>query len=523
MKLRDLLDSLERAPVLPGDLPDREVQAVAHDSRKVVPGTLFVAVRGFHADGHRFIPQAVRQGAIAVVAEEGGDTGPSGGAPVIHVPDSRRALARLAANFYGYPSRRIRVVGITGTKGKTTTSYLVKSVIEAAGRTAGLIGTIDYRIGGKVYPAPNTTPESLDLQAFLAEMADLKTGYCVMEVSSHALALGRTDGCVFEAAAFTNLAHDHLDFHDTLDDYFQAKLLLFTGLGPDKLAVVNIDDERSAEIVNHTKARVITFGFSGNADVRPKGNVSHGINGLSFTTGTPAGDIEIQSPLVGKHNIYNILTAVALGVGLGFSAGTISTGIGRMQSVPGRMEKVDEGQPFGVLVDYAHTEGSLASLLDAVRGIAARRVITVFGCGGDRDRTKRPKMGAAALNGSDVVIVTSDNPRTEDPLAIIREIEGGMSSAGARVSSLAGAQKSASGGTPYLVIPDRGAAIAAAVGIAEPGDVVVLAGKGHEDYQIIGQTKIHFDDREIAREEIRRRQKTEDRGQRTEESKQRTG
>jgi UDP-N-acetylmuramoyl-L-alanyl-D-glutamate--2,6-diaminopimelate ligase len=523
MKLRDLLDSLERAPVLPGDLPDREVQAVAHDSRKVVPGTLFVAVRGFHADGHRFIPQAVRQGAIAVVAEEGGDTGPSGGAPVIHVPDSRRALARLAANFYGYPSRRIRVVGITGTKGKTTTSYLVKSVIEAAGRTAGLIGTIDYRIGGKVYPAPNTTPESLDLQAFLAEMADLKTGYCVMEVSSHALALGRTDGCVFEAAAFTNLAHDHLDFHDTLDDYFQAKLLLFTGLDPDKLAVVNIDDERSAEIANHTKARVITFGFSGNADVRPKGNVRHGINGLSFTTGTPAGDIEIQSPLVGKHNIYNILTAVALGVGLGFSAGTISTGIGRMQSVPGRMEKVDEGQPFGVLVDYAHTEGSLASLLDAVRGIAARRVITVFGCGGDRDRTKRPKMGAAALNGSDVVIVTSDNPRTEDPLAIIREIEGGMSSAGARVSSLAGAQKSASGRTPYLVIPDRRAAIAAAVSIAEPEDVVVLAGKGHEDYQIIGQTKIHFDDREIAREEIRRRQKTEDRGQRTEESKQRTG
>ena len=338
MKLKDLLDVLERAPVLPGDLPDREVTAVAHDSRKVVPGSLFVAVRGFHADGHRFIPQAVLQGAIAVVAEEGSDTGPSGGAPVIRVPDSRRALARLAANFYGYPSRRIRVVGITGTKGKTTTSYLVKSVIEAAGQTAGLIGTIDYRIGSKVYPAPNTTPESLDLQAFLAEMADLKTGYCVMEVSSHALALGRTDGCVFEAAAFTNLAHDHLDFHDTLDDYFQAKLLLFTGLGPDKTAVVNIDDERSAEIVSHTKARVITFGFSGNADVRPKGDVSHGISGLSFTVKTPAGDIAIQSPLVGRHNIYNILTAVALGVGLGFSAGTISTGIGRMQSVPGRMD-----------------------------------------------------------------------------------------------------------------------------------------------------------------------------------------
>jgi len=505
MKLRDLLNVLERTPVLPGDLPDREVPAVAHDSRKVVPGSLFVAVRGFHSDGHQFIPQAVRRGAIAVVAEEGSDAGPFEGVPVIRVRDSRKALARLAAEFYGYPSRKMRLVGITGTKGKTTTSYLVKSVIEAGGRTAGLIGTIDYRIGNRVYPAPNTTPESLDLQALLAEMADLKTGYCVMEVSSHALALGRTDGCLFEAAAFTNLAHDHLDFHETLDDYFQAKLLLFTGLGPDKTAVVNIDDERSAEIVKHTKARVITFGFSGNADVRPTGNVGHSISGLTFTARTPAGDVAIQSPLVGKHNIYNILTAVGLCAGLGFSPGTISAGIRRMQSVPGRMEKVDEGQPFGVLVDYAHTEGSLVSLLDAVREIAAGRVITVFGCGGDRDRTKRPKMGAAALNGSDVVIVTSDNPRTEDPLAIIAEIEGGMSSAGTRVSSLDGTQMGVSGKTPYLVIPDRREAIAGAVGIAGPGDVVVLAGKGHEDYQIIGETKVHFDDREVVREEIRRR------------------
>jgi UDP-N-acetylmuramoyl-L-alanyl-D-glutamate--2,6-diaminopimelate ligase len=516
MKLKDLLAVLDKTAAVSGDAADGEVLAIAHDSRKVVPGSLFVAVRGFHADGHRFIPQAVRQGAIAVVAEEGGDTGPSGDTPVIRVPDSRRALARLAANFYGYPSRRIRVVGITGTKGKTTTSYLVKSVIEAAGHTAGLIGTIDYRIGGKVYPAPNTTPESLELQAFLAEMVGLKTGYCVMEVSSHALALGRTDGCVFVAAAFTNLAHDHLDFHDSLDDYFQAKLLLFTGLGPDKPAVVNIDDERSAEIVSHTKARVITFGFSGNADVHPKGSVIHGISGLSFTAGTPAGDVAIQSPLVGKHNIYNILTAVALGVGLGFSAGEIATGIGRMQSVPGRMEKVDAGQPFGVLVDYAHTEGSLASLLDAVRGIAAGRIITVFGCGGDRDRAKRPKMGAAALGGSDVVIVTSDNPRTEDPLAIIGEIEGGMLSAGERVSSVSGTKKSASDRRPYLVIPDRRAAIAGAVGMARPGDVVVLAGKGHEDYQIIGETKVHFDDREVAREEIRKSMKQGVRSQKSE-------
>jgi UDP-N-acetylmuramoyl-L-alanyl-D-glutamate--2,6-diaminopimelate ligase len=504
MKLKDLLSVLEGTPDLPGDVPDREVQAVSHDSRKVVPGSLFVAVRGFNSDGHQFIPQAIVQGAVAVVAEEGSAGGRGGGVPVIRVPDSRASLARLAAKFYGYPSKRIRLVGITGTKGKTTTSYLVKSVIEAAGHAVGLIGTIDYRIGNRVYPAPNTTPESLDLQALLAEMADLKTGYCVMEVSSHALALGRTDGCFFEAAAFTNLAHDHLDFHGTLDDYFQAKLLLFRGLGPDKLAVVNIDDERSAEIVKLTKARVITFGFSGSADVHPSGSVSHSMGGLAFAAKTPAGDIAVQSPLVGKHNMYNILTAVGLGVGLGFSTGTISAGIRRMQSVPGRMEKVDEGQPFGVLVDYAHTEGSLVSLLDTVREIAAGRVITVFGCGGDRDRTKRPKMGAAALSGSDVVIVTSDNPRTEDPLAIIEEIEGGMSSEGTRVSSPDGTQKSLSGKTPYLVIPDRRAAIAEAVGMARPGDVIVLAGKGHEDYQILGRTKVHFDDREVAREEIRR-------------------
>ncbi len=428
MKLGELLSALEGTATLPQAAMNGEVADIAHDSRKVAPGSLFVAVRGFHSDGHQFIPQALERGAAAVVAEQAGvpaATG-SGSVPFVVVEDSRRALARLAAAFYGHPSRRIKVVGITGTKGKTTTSYLVKSVIEAAGQTTGLIGTIDYRVGDKVYPAPNTTPESLDLQALLAEMAAARAGYCVMEVSSHALALGRTDECVFEAAAFTNLAHDHLDFHGTADDYFQAKLLLFTGLGRDKVAVVNADDERSRQIVASSKARLITFGLAGNADVRPRTAIGHGLQGLAFTAATPAGDIAVESPLVGRHNVYNILTAVGLGLGLGFSPGTIATGIRRMRAVPGRMEKVDEGQKFGVLVDYAHTEGSLASLLEAVRDVAAGRIITVFGCGGDRDRTKRPKMGAAALKGSDLVIVTSDNPRTEDPAGIIREIEAGM-------------------------------------------------------------------------------------------------
>jgi UDP-N-acetylmuramoyl-L-alanyl-D-glutamate--2,6-diaminopimelate ligase len=322
-----------------------------------------------------------------------------------------------------------------------------------------------------------------------------------MEVSSHALALGRTDGCEFRAAAFTNLTQDHLDFHGSMDAYFQAKLLLFKGLAPDAAAVVNDDDERAGEVARNTRARVITFGLSERADVRPAGEVRHGLAGLAFTAATPAGRIELRSPLVGKHNASNILNAVALGIALGIGPDAIGAGIASMASVPGRMEKVDEGQGFGVVVDYAHTEDALVRLLEAVREIAAQRVITVFGCGGDRDRTKRPRMGAAAVAGSDLVIVTSDNPRTEDPQAIIAEIEAGM--VRGRKSALADAWTG--GPTPYVVIPDRATAIDAAIGSAREGDVVVLAGKGHEDYQVIGEQKVHFDDREQARAAVRRR------------------
>jgi len=507
MKLGDLVKALERTAALPREALDREVLSIAHDSRKVVPGSLFVAVRGFHSDGHQFIPQAIERGAAVVVAEEDGTREGAGTVPIIRVPNSRAALARLAAVFYGHPSRRLKLIGITGTKGKTTTSYLVKSIIEAAGHAAGLIGTIDYRVGNRVYPAPNTTPESLDLQKLLAEMAEARAGYCVMEVSSHALALGRTDGCEFETAVFTNLAQDHLDFHNDMGSYFQAKLLLFTALASGRAAVINADDAAAREIIGKTKATVYTFGMSEGADIRPTREIGHGINGLSFSVHTPKGIVHVESPLVGKYNVYNILSAIGVGISQDFSVEAIAEGIRNMRAVPGRMEKVDEGQPFGVIVDYAHTEDSLAQLLDAVREVAKGRVITVFGCGGDRDRTKRPKMGAAVVKGSDAAIVTTDNPRTEDPLAIIREIEGGMAPAGARVSSLAGARKGVSGETPYLVSPDRREAIAEAVRIAEPGDVVVLAGKGHEDYQIIGTTKLHFDDREAAREEIRKSMK----------------
>jgi len=335
-------------------------------------------------------------------------------------------------------------------------------------------------------------------------MVDEGAGYCVMEVSSHALALGRTEGCVFEAAVFTNLQQDHLDFHQDKESYFQAKLLLFTGLAPGKPAVVNADDAASREIIQRRKTAVYTFGTSDRADIRPIGDIGHGISGLSFSVRTPKGVIAVESPLVGKFNVYNILSAIGAGCALGFDADVIARGIKSMRAVPGRMEKVDEGQPFGVVVDYAHTEDSLAGLLESVRAMAEGRIITVFGCGGDRDKTKRPKMGTAALTGSDVVIVTSDNPRTEDPLVIIGEIETGMAETGTKLAPANGNPFAVTGKTPYYVIPDRHEAVAAAIGLARPGDVVVLAGKGHEDYQLVGEKKIHFDDREVAREEIRK-------------------
>ena len=505
MKLGQLLTVLNAPSNLSADQRDREVADIAYDSRRVKPGSLFVAVRGFNSDGHRFIPQAVEQGAVAVVSEFEDRTASGAGLPQIIVEDSRAALALLAATYYGHPSRLLKLVGITGTKGKTTTSYLVRSILDAAGHASGLIGTIDYRVGTRIYAAPNTTPESLDLQRLFREMVDLGIGHCVMEVSSHALALGRTAHSVFETAVFTNLAQDHLDFHKDESSYFQAKLLLFTGLGGEKTAVINNDDAAALKIKDAVKTKLMTYGLTGEADIHPASAVRHALTGLAFRVQTPKGEVAVDSPLVGKHNIPNILAAVGAALALGIDLAAIARGINGMAAVPGRMEKVDGGQPFGVVVDYAHTEQSLVLLLEAVRDFAQARLITVFGCGGDRDRTKRPKMGAAALEGSDIAIVTSDNPRTEDPMSIIGEIESGMT-AGLKAASPAALPSLQKGGRKaYLVIPDRRAAITAAITLAKPGDVVVLAGKGHEDYQIIGSTRIHFDDREVAREEIGRR------------------
>ncbi len=504
MKLAELVRSLDRPTVLSPDRMDEEVSDIAYDSRKIKPGSVFVAVRGFQSDGHLFIPQAVQGGAGAVVAEHQSSVATAAGTPQIIVADSRRALALLADAFYGHPSGRLSLIGVTGTNGKTTTTYLVQSIIEAAGKKAGLIGTIDYRVGSSVYPAPNTTPESLDLQRFLAEMAGQGATHCVMEVSSHALALGRTAGCTFAAAAFTNLTQDHLDFHETMDAYFESKLRLFAGLSSDGRAVINLDDARAPEIMHRTQAAVLTTGMTDRAHIHPEGDIRHGITGLTFVAATPMGPVVVDSPLAGRHNISNILTAVGIGTALGFTPEEIGRGIRNMKAVPGRMEKVDEGQPFGVIVDYAHTEDALIRLLEAVREIAQGRIITVFGCGGDRDRTKRPKMGAAAVRGSDIVIVTSDNPRSEDPMSIIREVERGMER-GQKMKESAPAPAVSGGKTPYYVIPDRGDAVAKAIGLAKAGDVVVLAGKGHENYQIVGTEKLTFDDREAARQEIKKK------------------
>ncbi len=492
MNLRDLLTAI-RPIALRGDT-DREVASLCYDSRQAGPGALFVAIRGFHADGHHYIPEAIRRGAAAIVSEEQDPSlflDPQRGAPQgtgparIAVTDSREALALLATTFYGSPSRSLRLVGITGTNGKTTTAFLLHAILEAGGSTAGLLGTVHYRIGGEVRPAPHTTPESLDLQRLLSQMVAAGDRSAVMEVSSHALALSRVAGCAFDVAVFTNLTQDHLDFHKTMEEYFEAKLRLFGLLKPGGVAVVNLDDPRGERVVARASDRVMTCGIQHHADVRAE-QIRIDLEGIRLLARTPVGDIPVASSLVGQHNVYNLLAAVAAAVGLGIPPPQIQTGIMGLRQVPGRFETVDRGQPFTVVIDYAHTEDALSRLLATAKGLARGRLLTVFGCGGDRDRGKRPRMGEAAARWSDRVILTSDNPRTEDPLAILREIEPGLQGSG----------------TPYEVIPDRRRAIARAIALARTDDLVVIAGKGHEDYQIVGTERVPFDDRQIAAEAI---------------------
>jgi UDP-N-acetylmuramoyl-L-alanyl-D-glutamate--2,6-diaminopimelate ligase len=485
--------SLQGVANLAASAFDREVTGLAYDSRRVTAGALFVAVRGQHVDATAFAADAVRRGAVAVVAE----TPPPAEvhAPWLVTADARLALAELAAAFYDHPSRALSVVGITGTNGKTTTAYLASAILERAGVRCGRIGTIGYVWPGAERDAHHTTPEAPDLQALLRQMVDGGCRACVMEVSSHALALRRVDAIRFRAAVFTNLTRDHLDFHGSFEAYFEAKRRLFDLLPEDGWAVVNLDDPYGQRILDAGLRRPVTYAVDRPADVTP-GPFALSFDGLRFDVRTPRGRVPVSSRLVGRPNVYNILAAAAVAVAWDLPAEAIARGVADVEQVPGRFQVVSApDDPVTVVVDYAHTDDALKNLLETARPLAAGRLITVFGCGGDRDRTKRPLMGAVAARLSDVVVVTSDNPRTEDPEAIIADILRGVPSASGRASA-----RPAGGRAPVcLAIPDRREAIARAIREAQPGDVVLIAGKGHERYQILGDRAIPFDDADVAR------------------------
>ncbi|MBC7267037.1 MAG: UDP-N-acetylmuramoyl-L-alanyl-D-glutamate--2,6-diaminopimelate ligase [Coriobacteriia bacterium] len=460
------------------------VSGIAYRSDRVSEGDAFFCIPGFAHDGHDFAADAVARGARAVVAERPLPT-IARAAPVVVVRDAREALALASARFFGDPSRTLPVIGVTGTNGKTTTTYIVDSIMRAAGHETGIIGTVEVRIGGERVPSGRTTPESRDLQELLAKMRSAGVERVAMEVSSHAIDLKRVVGIRFAVAAFTNLTQDHLDYHKTLEEYWSVKRRLFTehDVG---VRVANIDDAAGAELASGLPD-VIRVGRSEGARVRAI-DETHRADGTEFELVTPSWRRRVRLPLPGAHNVENALVATGCALALGVDVDAIVAGLEACPQVPGRLERIDEGQPFSVLVDYAHTPDSLAKAIEAVREVTSGRVIVVFGCGGDRDREKRPLMGAAAGARADVVIATSDNPRSEDPVGIILQIEDGLREAHAR----------------YQVEVDRRAAIRAAIEQAQPGDAVLIAGKGHEDYQIFLDRTIHFDDREVAREELRR-------------------
>ncbi len=478
MTIADLLRDLEVNKVR-GSL-GKEIKGIAYDSRLVKKGYLFVAVEGFSVDGHAYIKDAIRRGCVGVVVEKILDF--QNETTVIEVEDSRKTLAFLSSAFYGEPSRKLSVIGITGTNGKTSTSYITRSIFETWGKKVGLLGTINYIIDRKVLTALNTTPESLDLQRYLKEMVESGVEYAVLEISSHALALHRVDGCSLKIAAFTNFSQDHLDFHGTMEEYFRAKSGIFDYLDEDGCAVLNWDDPVVRSLAGKLKCKFITCGLGEGAMVRGA-NITDG--GLSFDIRTPQGSFALSSGLIGRNNVYNILMSVAVGYAIGISSDIIIEGVRVAQPVEGRFEKIHKGQEFLCIVDYAHTEDALRNLVKEARLVTTGKVITVFGCGGDRDRFKRPKMGAVASKLSDFVIITSDNPRTEEPLKIINEIITGITKEN------------------YRIVPDRATAIKEAVLMAHKGDTILIAGKGHENYQEINGIRYPFSDKEVVRRIIR--------------------
>jgi UDP-N-acetylmuramoyl-L-alanyl-D-glutamate--2,6-diaminopimelate ligase len=486
---------------------ERAVAGLAYDSRQVKPGFVFFAVPGTKTDGHEYIADALSRGAAALVVER--PVARPGDAATIRVRNVRRAMGNWAARFYDYPSRRAKVAGVTGTNGKTTVTYILESIFRAAGMATGVVGTVNYRYRDCALPAPQTTPESLDLQGLLAQMARAGVEAVAMEVSSHALELERVRGIDFDAAIFTNLTRDHLDFHADMEHYFLSKSKFFTDYLPasvkrKKSAVIHGGDAKGRELLAKVATiggDAVSYGHEAKWDVHPV-DVRGDLGGLSGKIYMGGRAIAFASPLIGSTNLENILAAAAAAFALGIEPDAIARGIGALKSVPGRLEKVENGRGVTVLVDYAHTPDALERALKLLKPLTPGRLVAVFGCGGDRDRGKRPLMGEAAARLADIAVLTSDNPRTEDPLTILEQVEAGAKKTGARkVSKLETRNAKLEMGC-YLVEPDRRAAIRLALGLARRGDLVLLAGKGHEDYQIVGTQKNHFDDREVAREEL---------------------
>ncbi|MEW5978053.1 MAG: UDP-N-acetylmuramoyl-L-alanyl-D-glutamate--2,6-diaminopimelate ligase [Acidobacteriota bacterium] len=483
MHLHELIRGIE--PDHSWAAPDIEVTGVAYDSRRVQKGNIFVAIRGERVDGNGFVPQALANGAAAILSDRPRPEGIA--VPWIQVRSTRRVLATLSARLHGWPSTRLNLVGITGTNGKTSTAFLLESILRADGKRTGLITTIEYRSPTGARTASRTTPESLDLQEQLRDFVDQGCAYAVMEVSSHALAMHRVEGCRFRSAVFTNLTPDHLDFHRTMDAYFEAKKRLFvdTGWGPPRRSLINLDDPRGPELAELCRGRCQTYSVRSPADFMIR-RFERSQTGIEMTIGTPTGDLPISSKLLGRPNLSNVVAAVAASHDLGVELRVIQYGIENCRPIPGRFERIDQGQPFLVVVDYAHTQDALQKLLETVRELEPKRVLVLFGCGGDRDRTKRALMGKVAQHLSDYCVLTSDNPRNEDPLAIIRDIESGFT-----------------GGSPrYLVQPDRRLAIQCILREARPADAVIVAGKGHETYQELAGQILHFDDREEVRKAL---------------------
>jgi UDP-N-acetylmuramoyl-L-alanyl-D-glutamate--2,6-diaminopimelate ligase len=485
MTLGEILAGVRLKGAISPELAGANVGGLEYDSRRVGEGFLFFAFPGSRADGRQFAGDALARGAVAVASESECPLGP---ARWIQVEHGRQALALAARNYYGKPDERLGVTGITGTNGKTTTAYLIDSVLRASGHTTALVGTIEYHLAGRVLPAVNTTPESLDLVRLFVELERAGGTHATLEVSSHALALGRVYGFHFHTAVFTNLTRDHLDFHGTMETYFAAKQRVFEGVGgpPPAFAVLNRDDEYARKLKVDPKTEAIWYGLGKESGLRAL-HISSGFHGLRFDVQYGKLRFAVESPLMGRINVYNILAACGAGLSYGIAPERIAQGIAELRAVPGRFERVDQGQPFVVVVDYAHTDDALRNAIAVARGLNPKRVITLFGCGGDRDRTKRPLMGQAAAEASDFVVLTSDNPRSEDPLAIMNDALVGIR----RVD------------VPHVVEPDRAAAIARALKEAREGDLVILAGKGHETSQVLKDRTIPFDDRVVAREVLR--------------------